>query len=81
MEDENCCKNISSRGILKSCDIYSSNPISGIKQLMNYDFTNLVDNSILYICISAVPFFYKNIFNNLQHTIILVTGDNYHKYR
>jgi hypothetical protein len=43
--------------------------------MINYDFTNLVDNSVVYICISAVPFFYKTILNQLPHKIILVTGD------
>ena len=74
--DENYCKYVSSRGILKSCDIYSSTPISGIQELINYNFSKLNDNSILYICISAIPFFIKNILNNLQFKIILVTGDN-----
>ena len=75
MENENLCKYVSSLGILKSCDLFSSTPISCIKQMINYDFTNLVDNSVVYICISAVPFFYKTILAQLTHKIILVTGD------
>jgi hypothetical protein len=74
--DENNCKYVSSRGILKSCDIYSTTPISGIRELLAYDFSRICDGSIIYICVSAIPYFVKNIFNNLNHKIILVTGDN-----
>jgi len=72
---ESSCKYVNSRGILKSCDIYSSTPISSIERLVNYDFSNLVDKSIVYVCISAIPYFYKVIFPQLQNNIILVTGD------
>ena len=65
--NENLCKFISSRGILKSCDIYSLNPISDIAFINDYDFYNLVDNSIIYIPTSAIPFFIKNIFYKLKN--------------
>ena len=55
--DENHCEYVSSRGLLKSCDIYSSTPISSIRQLIHYDFTHLKNGSIIYICSSALPFF------------------------
>ena len=73
---ENDCKYVSSRGILKSCDIYSSTPISGITHLINYDFSQIKENSIIYICVSAIPYFINNIFYKLPYNIILVTGDN-----
>jgi hypothetical protein len=76
MEDENNCQYISSRGILKSCDIYSTYPISDAQQLYNYDFYNLIDNSIIYISTSAIPIFAKTILTNLPYKIILVTGDS-----
>ena len=41
--DESTCNYVSSRGILKSCDIFSSTPISGIRQLHNYNFSTLCD--------------------------------------
>ena len=72
---ENNCKYVCSRGILKSCDIYSSTPISSIKELYNYNFSSLTNGSIVYICSSALQHFIKEIFNNLTVKIILVTGD------
>lgn len=72
--NENECIYVSSRGILKSCDIHSGTPISSIRQLINYDFSKLQDKSILYICSSAIPYFI-NILHHINKKIILVTGD------
>jgi hypothetical protein len=40
---ENECKYVCSRGILKSCDIFSARPISSIRQLIGYDFSKCND--------------------------------------
>ena len=74
--EENFCNFLSSRGILKSCDIFSFRPVSDTSILHDYNLYNLVDNSILYIPTSAIPFFLKNIFDKLENKIILVTGDS-----
>jgi len=37
-EDDNHCKFINIRGIVKSCDIHSSTPISSMNDLIGYDF-------------------------------------------
>ena len=66
---ENQCQFVSSRGLLKSCDIYSFTPVSSIRQLINYDFSNLNDGSILYVCSSALPFFIKNYFEKIPFSI------------
>ena len=63
---ENNCKYVCSRGILKSCDIFSKTPISSIKQLYDYDFSTLKDGSIIYVCSSALPHFIVEIFINLN---------------
>jgi len=76
MKGENSCKYVCSRGLLKSCDIHSSEPISDIPQIHNYDFSKLMDNSVVYIATSAIPFFVKNIFNSIENKIIIVTGDS-----
>lgn len=79
MAEENHCQLVSSRGILKSCDIFSSTPISGIRQLINYSFHHITDNNqtyVMYVCISALPFFMHHVFKHLPFPIILVTGDN-----
>ncbi len=46
---ENNCKYVCSRGLLKSCDIHSLRPISSIRQLINYDFSKLTNGSSIYI--------------------------------
>lgn len=76
MEDENFCKYVCSRGILKASDIHSLKPISDIRQLHNYDFTKLMDNSLIYIATSAIPFFIMQVFKNINNKFILVTGDS-----
>ena len=69
--DENNCEYVSSRGLLKSCDIYSSTPISSIRQLINYDFSHLKNGSVLYICNSALHFFIQYYLEKISFTIIL----------
>lgn len=69
------CQIVSSRGIMKSCDIYSSCPISSIRQIIDYDFSLLKDGRTVYICSAALPNFVSTIFPNIQKRFILVTGD------
>jgi hypothetical protein len=75
-DDETKCKYLSSRGILKSCDIHSFTPITAIKELKNYDFSQIVENCSVYVCTSAIPEFIK-IFNMnlIKVKFILVSGD------
>ena len=75
MDQENICNFICSRGILKSCDIYTSTPKSSIKQLINYDFSNLNPGSSIYICASAIPHFIQVVVPQIPFKFILVTGD------
>jgi len=72
---ESDCKYISSRGILKSCDVYSSKPVSSIKNLEGYDFSKIVDGSIVYVASSAIPALVEK-FASIPHRIVLVTGDS-----
>lgn len=74
-EDETQCKYVSSRGILKSCRVHSSRPISSIRQLIAYDFSNMKSGDTLYICSSALPFFVDNIFSSFPFSFVLVSGD------
>ncbi len=75
MDQESSCDYVCSRGILKSCDVYSSTPISSIRQLLNYDFSNLKPGSIIYVCGSAVPHFVQAIAPQIPFAYILVSGD------
>lgn len=69
------CQTVSSRGIMKSCDIYSLTPMSSVRQVIGYDFSALKDGQTIYICSSAIPNFVSTIFPNIQSRFILVTGD------
>ena len=88
MENESFCKYVCSRGILKSCDIFSARPISSIRQLIGYDFSKCKEAhgseahggeahgiQTLYICSSALPQFINVLFPIFPYKIILVTGD------
>jgi hypothetical protein len=72
---EAACQIVSSRGIMKSCDIYSSLPMSSIREVIGYDFSLLRDGQTVYICSSALPNFISSVFPNIQKRFILVTGD------
>ena len=75
MTTENNCKYVSSRGIMKSCDIYSSEPVSSIKQLIGYDFSKLKDGMTVYVCSSAILNFVAML-DKIKCKIILVSGDS-----
>jgi hypothetical protein len=69
---------VSSRGILKSCDWYSTTPQSSIQRLLNYPPLEAADpNQIrtFYICSTAIPYFIRHILPNLKKPFILVGGD------
>jgi hypothetical protein len=71
---ETDCMFVSSRGILASCDIKSTTPLSSITNLVNYNFSDMNDGSIVYICGTALREFVRR-FANIKHKIVLVTGD------
>ena len=75
MDQESTCEFVGSRGIMKSCDIYSSTAISSIRQLINYDFNSLKPGSSIYVCGSAVPHFVQVISPQIPFNYILVSGD------
>lgn len=69
------CQIVSSRGIMKSCDVHSSNPMSSIREVIGYDFSRLKDGQTVYICSSALPNFISEAFPTIQKRFILITGD------
>ena len=71
---ENKCKCVSSRGLLKSCDVKSTTPFSSVGLLLDYNWHDLKDGCIVYICGTAMPEFIKH-FHEIRHKIVLVTGD------
>jgi len=73
---ENECKFVSSRGLMKSCNIYSSTPCSSIRYCINLKyFSKPSKTTIIYINSSAIPYFAHNVFPTIKESIILVTGD------
>jgi len=73
-KQNNIPKLVSSRGILNSCNIKSPILISSIKKLLDYNFSLVAENSIIYICTSAINEFVK-ILPTIKYKFILVTGD------
>jgi len=72
--DETACSYVGSRGIMKSCDIHSADPVSSTTTLTGYDFSKIVGGSTVYITGSAVPAFIRQ-FKSIPHRIVLVSGD------
>jgi hypothetical protein len=68
------CRFVSSRGILKSCDIHSARPHSSINQLVEYNWDALRPGSTVHVCSSAISQF-ASILEQIPCPIILVTGD------
>lgn len=69
---------VSSRGILKSCDYFSTTPHSSIRQLINYPHYNILESlntPVIYICGSAVPHFIALLLPLQKKPFILVSGD------
>ena len=72
MESENTF--VSSRGILKSCDVYSINQISSINFISGYE-KKMAPGCILYVCGSAMKDFVINYFYKINFKFTLVSGD------
>jgi hypothetical protein len=74
---EETCYFVSSRGILKSCDIHSSEP----KSSNGWDTDYLVnmkqkENMSIYVCSDALRFFVANILPHIYCTFYLLSGDS-----
>lgn len=72
---EKDCTYVSSRGLYKSCDVYSTIFISSTDKLNGIDFSNMKSGDILYICSKAIPTFYKKWLKLIPYPFILVSGD------
>jgi hypothetical protein len=71
--NEDDCFFVSSRGIIKSCDIKNENIVSSSDNLPILD--NLFENCTLYICNSAIKKFSLQV-KEIKHNFILVSGDS-----
>ena len=69
---------VSSRGILKSCDFCSSNPISSIRRMAFYPELKKIKtmkNPVIYVCNSALNHF-NTIVPYIDFSFVLVSGDS-----
>lgn len=73
---ENNCTFVSSRGILKSTNIHSNNPISSYSSIYDYATAcvSCKQNDTIYVCSSAIHSF-MNALSLIQNPFVLVSGD------
>lgn len=68
---------ISSRGLMKLCDYYSPNPVTGTKQMIDYpSFSKSLHRPIIHVHSSAISYFIKNILKDIDFSFILVSNDS-----
>ena len=72
--NENDCRFVNSRGILKSCDIRSGTPVSSIKEFIDYRWEGLQPGSTVYVCSSAIGQLAVNL-DKIPCPIVLISGD------
>jgi hypothetical protein len=79
LNDESKCKYVSSRGLLKSCNIiYSVNPSLPIDRLIEYPnniYTKYKPGDTIYVCTLTLQHFINKILPTLTIPFVLVTGD------
>jgi hypothetical protein len=74
MEHE--CTYVSSRGIVKSCNVHNPNISSSDTFLDSATYSNIQENDIVYVNNSAVKEFFIKYFHTIRHRFILVSGDS-----
>ena len=72
---EEYCHLFSSRGLLKSCDHHDSAPESSQYIQERIDFTKVKRGETVYICVTALPFFFHRQMSLIPEPFVLVTGD------
>ena len=73
---ENECKYVSSRGLLKSCDIHMQNPQSSSSVLDVDLYKQIQRGSTVYVCNSAIRTFRDTVLPLISVPFILVSGDS-----
>jgi hypothetical protein len=78
---ENNCLYVNSRGIIKSCDIHSPNPIS--TWCYDRDYLNemisknkMFEKMSIYVCTDVIPYFVSDILPKITVSFYLFTGDS-----
>jgi hypothetical protein len=74
LTSENNCSLVCSRGIIKSCDVHSTDPKTGNTTLDSY-IEQIKKGGVIYVCTNALPNFIS-ILNQIDSSVVLVTGDS-----
>ena len=80
--EENSCVFVSSRGILKSCNIHNKNPksdetdISYLNEMIKNQDKLLFNGVSIYVCSNQLSFFVRNILPYLKYKYLLFSGDS-----
>lgn len=75
MSDEAACVYVSSRGLMKSCDVRPPSPSSSTRVCYGHDWLSLKPGATVYVNSSAVPDFYRRFWPLVRVPIVLVSGD------
>ena len=75
MEDETACQYVSSRGLMKSCDVRPPLPSSSTRVCYDAPWSSLTPGTIVYVNSSAIPDFYRRFWPLVRVPIVLVSGD------
>ncbi len=75
-DDETACDFVSSRGLLKSCDIRNPTPKSSSDFLEPSVYSNIPAGSIVYVCTEAIPKFLNTYLPQAKGPIVIVSGDS-----
>lgn len=78
LDQEPACEFVSSRGILKSCNVHSATPRSSVRAMGGYSVDSIramKPGDAIYVCSSAVPEFIRTAFPLISVPFILVSGD------
>ena len=73
---EYTCYYVSSRCLLKSCDVYNTTISSSYVHLDIDKYSAIQRNQVVYVCGSAIENFFKNFFPFIKESFILVSGDS-----
>jgi hypothetical protein len=69
------CNFVSSRGILKSCDIFPPNPVSSSHNMYKHNWSTMTPYKVVYVHGSAVPTFIIKTLPKISVPFVLVSGD------
>jgi len=77
--EENNCMFVNSRGILKSCNFKSLNPISSCDNdfhYLEYMLKNAFDGMSIYVCTNLLQHFVMFVLPRIRNCFIIITGDS-----